>query len=112
MRQSYVLAQRSMDDAITKSVMGDMHIVGLGIVMMTIYAYLVLTRRLDAVHSRLGLTAAGSASVLLGMVGSTGLISAFGVLVTNLNQVLIYVVMGIGIDGEPRTDVASHHFVG
>ena len=97
--QGYVLAHRSMDDAITSSLNDDMHIVAIGAGLMVLYTYIVLTRRLNSVHSRILLTLAAMVAVALGLAGSTGLISAFGVWLTNLNQILVYVIMGIGVDG-------------
>lgn len=96
--QANVFASRSMDDALSKSVGGDMGMVAFGIMGMLVYAYVVLTRRLDGVHSRIGLTSGATAAVMLGMIAGTGLLSAFGISLSSLNQILIYVLCGIGVD--------------
>ena len=98
--QAYVLTERALGDALAESMAGDMSIVAVGIVAMFAFTYSVLTRRLDAVRSRLALTAVGALAVLLGAAGALGLVSAFEVPVTDLNQVLLYVTLGIGVDGE------------
>lgn len=105
--QAYVLTTRALGDALSESMAGDMSIVAIGILAMFAFTYSVLTRRLDVVRSRLALTAVGALAVLLGAAGALGLVSAFGVPVTDLNQVLLYVTLGIGVDGACAVPAAT-----
>ena len=82
-----------------QSINGDLKIAFVGLALMVVYAYIVLSRRVTRIQSRAMLTTAVAFSVLLGVGAALGMLSAFGVPFTNMNQVLIYVLLGIGVDG-------------
>jgi len=97
--QAFVLTSGSLDEALDESINGDMSVVSLGIILMITYGYFVLSRRPTCTHSRFLLTSAVAGSVVLGVGAGMGLVTALGVPFSNMNQVLIYVMMGIGVDG-------------
>ena len=88
--QVFVLADNSLDEALNESISGDLSTVAVGICMMFLYSYSVLSRGMNVIHSRLAVSFIAGLGVVLGAAAGFGVVSACGVNASDLNQVLLY----------------------
>ena len=90
-------AARSFGDIAGSTILGDIGFFGGGYVMMFVYASLMLGK-LNCVEQRTMLAIAGILGVVLGIIVSYGVCSAFGLFYGPMHSVMPFLMLGIGID--------------
>ena len=90
-------AARSFGDIAGSTILDDIGLFGGGYVMMFLYASLMLGK-LNCLQHRSLLAVAGIVGVVMGIVVSYGLCSAFGLFYGPMHSVMPFLMLGIGID--------------
>ena len=88
---------RSFTDVSSSAIFFDMKRVAVCIIIMYMYTSVMLGR-MDIIEQRFYLTAAGIASIALGMLVSIGITSAMGYAYSPHHALLPFVMIGIGVD--------------
>ena len=88
---------RSFGDIAGATILGDIGYFAIGYCMMFAYAS-VMMGRLSCVEHRVTLASAGIIGVVMGIIVSYGLCSAFGLFYGPMHSVMPFLMLGIGID--------------
>ena len=88
---------RSFGDIAGATILGDIGYFAIGYCMMFAYASLMMGR-LSCVEHRVTLATAGIVGVIMGIIVSYGLCSAFGLFYGPMHSVMPFLMLGIGID--------------
>eukprot|EP00163_Fabomonas_tropica_P015256 TRINITY_DN2787_c0_g1_i2.p1 TRINITY_DN2787_c0_g1~~TRINITY_DN2787_c0_g1_i2.p1 ORF type:complete len:932 (+),score=278.28 TRINITY_DN2787_c0_g1_i2:269-3064(+) len=91
-------ADRSIPDAFSEAISGDLTLLAIGVFLIIIYTVLALGRFGNLVHSRMLVAVTGVLSVGLAIVSSYGLASFMGIFFSPVHSVLPFVLIGIGVD--------------
>lgn len=91
-------ADRSVDDELARSVGGDIGLLIIKFTIMFSFTCGVLTRKFNAVDSRILLSLSGIIFILLSLISGYGFCCALGIPFNSLHMVLPFIVIGIGID--------------
>eukprot|EP00747_Dinoflagellata_sp_TGD_P222405 gnl/TRDRNA2_/TRDRNA2_94111_c0_seq1.p1 gnl/TRDRNA2_/TRDRNA2_94111_c0~~gnl/TRDRNA2_/TRDRNA2_94111_c0_seq1.p1 ORF type:complete len:893 (-),score=185.54 gnl/TRDRNA2_/TRDRNA2_94111_c0_seq1:209-2551(-) len=89
---------RSLDDELARSVSGDMSFISMAFAFLSMMCALMLGHPLRGVQGRRLLGGCDFLLVILGTIAGYGLASAGGVPFTSLQQILPFILVGIGID--------------
>eukprot|EP00092_Neocalanus_flemingeri_P016672 GFUD01018035.1.p1 GENE.GFUD01018035.1~~GFUD01018035.1.p1 ORF type:complete len:937 (+),score=124.95 GFUD01018035.1:339-3149(+) len=92
-----VIVSRSFDDVINENIIGNYNLLFSGFAIMFVYV-LIMLGKFNCVEHRVWLSLAGLTGIVLGSVFCMGLCSAFGLMFTQLHNVLPFLMLGIGID--------------
>lgn len=92
-----VIVSRSFDDVINENIIGNYNLLFSGFAIMFVYV-LIMLGKFNCVEHRVWLSLAGLTGIILGSVFCMGLCSAFGLMFTQLHNVLPFLMLGIGID--------------
>ena len=95
--QSAPNVARSFGDIAGATILGDLGNFAIGYCMMFIYAS-VMMGRFNCVEQRITLATAGITGVIMGIIVSYGLCSAFGLFYGPMHSVMPFLMLGIGID--------------
>eukprot|EP01052_Picozoa_sp_SAG31_P035641 SAG31_NODE_4328_length_3351_cov_1.759225_3_plen_173_part_00 len=93
----YLQAFRSLDDELERAVGGDIILFLMTFVIMCAFCCLVLGGT-PCMRSRILLANGGIILVVLGMVAGYGLCAGFGWKFTQLQQILPFILIGVGVD--------------
>lgn len=88
---------RSFGDIAGATILGDIGFFAIGYCLMFAYASLMMGR-LSCVEHRVTLASAGIVGVIMGIIVSYGLCSAFGLFYGPMHSVMPFLMLGIGID--------------
>jgi len=88
---------RSLGDEFGAAISGDVAMIGVSYMLIVVYLFVNLGRR-DTVHSMIAVSAATLISIGLSYAGSAGLGSIFGLKQNPLNQNIIFLLLGLGVD--------------
>ena len=94
---AYPFTLRSVGDLIGGNVVSDLNTLAAGYVLIFIYV-LVNLGKLNSIEQRAWLSVAGIATVLMGVATSFGLAAHMGVFYSKMNQILPFLMLGVGID--------------
>eukprot|EP00004_Rigifila_ramosa_P000095 TRINITY_DN1011_c0_g1_i3.p1 TRINITY_DN1011_c0_g1~~TRINITY_DN1011_c0_g1_i3.p1 ORF type:complete len:829 (-),score=216.33 TRINITY_DN1011_c0_g1_i3:11-2254(-) len=94
----YIRTEVSMKDELDEVVNGDIFLVGFSFVLTLIFTCAVLGQR-TLVHSRALLGLTSLVTVLMSLVCAFGASGYVGVLFTVLSPMVIFILVGIGVDG-------------
>lgn len=92
-----VFVNRGYDDVVNQNIIGNYNLLFSGFAIMFFYVLLMLGK-FNCVEQRVYLSIAGLAGIVLGSVFCLGFCSAFGLMFTQLHNVLPFLMLGIGID--------------
>ena len=92
-----VIVSRSFDDVINENILGNYNLLFSGFAIMFVYV-LIMLGKFNCVEHRVWLSLAGLCGIVLGSVFSLGFCSAFGLMFTQLHNILPFLMLGIGID--------------
>ena len=95
--KSYPNVKRSFGDIASSTILGDVSVMAIGYMIVFVYVNLMLGR-FNMLEQRSGLAFAGFLGVIMGIVVSYGLCSAFGLFFGPMHSVLPFLLLGIGID--------------
>ncbi|KAG5176686.1 patched family-domain-containing protein [Tribonema minus] len=95
--EGYWFAERSIDDELARSISGEVYLFAITYVLMAVFAMLTLGK-LDRVKGRARLGLICVTCIVISGAGAYGLCAAFGVPFTSLQQVLPFLLIGIGLD--------------
>ena len=95
--QAYPLTMRSFNDLIGGSIASDLSSLASGYLLIYLYVLINLGKR-NSVEQRVWLSITGIAAVMMGVGTSFGLASFMGVFSTGMNQLLPFLMLGVGID--------------
>ena len=93
----YPNVRRSFGDIGGSTIRGDVKGLIIGYMLLLIYVQIMLGR-FNCVEQRAALTIAGICGVIMGVVMSYGICSAFGLFFGPMHNVLPFLLLGIGID--------------
>ncbi len=93
----YPNAARSSEDIIGAAAESDQNLFFVGYVLVLIYV-MVMLGRFNTVQHRIFLSLAGIISVGLGIITCYGVCSLFGIWGSNMNLIMPFMLLGIGID--------------
>ena len=93
----YPFTLRSVGDLIGGNVVSDLNTLAAGYVLIFIYV-LVNLGKLNSMEQRAWLSVAGIAAVVMGVATSFGLAAHMGVFYSKMNQILPFLMLGVGID--------------
>lgn len=93
----YPFTLESVQDLIGGNVVSDLNTLAAGYVLIFIYV-LVNLGKLNSIEQRAWLSVAGIAAVLMGVATSFGLAAHMGVFYSKMNQILPFLMLGVGID--------------
>ena len=88
---------RSFGDIAGDTILGDIGFFAIGYIMMFLYASYMLGK-FNCVEQRILLASAGIVGVIMGIIVSYGLCSAFGLFYGPMHSVMPFLMLGIGID--------------
>ena len=94
---AYPFTFRSLGDLIGGNILSDLNTLAAGYVLIFIYV-LVNLGKLNSIEQRAWLSVAGIAAVLMGVATSFGLAAHMGVFYSKMNQILPFLMLGVGID--------------
>ena len=94
---AYPLTMRSFGDIIGGSIGSDLNVLAAGYLLIFVYV-LINLGKLNAVEHRVWLSVGGVVAVLMGVATSFGLAAFMGVFSSGMNQLLPFLMLGIGID--------------
>ena len=93
----YPFAMRSFDDIMDESLKADVKTMAAG--YMLIYLFVLFNLgKLNLVEQRIWLGVAGISAVMMGVVTSFGIAAYLGVFYSQMNQLLPFLMLGVGID--------------
>ena len=95
--EAFPFTTRSFGDLVGSKVMSDINTFAAGYVLIFIYVLFNLGK-LNSVEQRAWLSVAGIAAVLMGLATSFGLAMLMGVFYSSMNRLLLFLMLGIGID--------------
>ena len=95
--EAFPFTTRSFGDLVGSKVMSDINTFAAGYVLIFIYV-LVNLGKLNSIEQRAWLSVAGIATVLMGLATSFGLAMLMGVFYSSMNRLLLFLMLGIGID--------------
>ena len=95
--KAFPFTLRSVNDLIGGSLLSDLNTLAAGYVLIFIYV-LVNLGKLNSIEQRAWLSVAGIAAVLMGVATSFGLAAHMGVFFSKMNQILPFLMLGVGID--------------
>ena len=93
----YPLTMRSFGDLIGGSIASDLNTLAAGYLLIFIYV-LINLGKLNSIEQRVWLSVAGIVAVMMGVATSFGLSAHMGVFTSGMNQLLPFLMLGIGID--------------
>jgi hypothetical protein len=96
--QVYYYANRSIDDELTASVVGDIGLMIITYILMFSITCMVFAKRRSLVGTRTALSGCGIGVVIISMVAGYGVCSGLGVIFLSLHQILPFILVGIGVD--------------
>ena len=88
---------RSFGDLIGGSIGDDLNTLATGYILILVYVCLNLGR-LNSVEQRVWLSLAGVVAVMLGVASSYGVCQLLGIIFTQMNSLLPFLMLGVGID--------------
>ena len=94
---AYPFTLRSVSDLIGGNVVSDLNTLAVGYVLIFIYV-LVNLGKLNSIEQRAWLSVAGICAVVMGVATSFGLAAHMGVFYSKMNQILPFLMLGVGID--------------
>lgn len=94
---AYPLTMRSFGDLIGGSIGDDLNTLATGYILILLYVCFNLGK-LNSVEHRVWLSLIGIVSVVLGVVSSYGLSQLMGFMFTQMNSLLPFLMLGVGID--------------
>ena len=94
---AYPFTFRSLGDLIGGNVLSDLNTLAAGYVLIFIYV-LVNLGKLNSIEQRAWLSVAGIVAVVMGVLTSFGLAAHMGVFYSKMNQILPFLMLGVGID--------------
>ena len=92
-----VFVYRGFDDVINENILGNYNLLYSGFSIMFVYV-LIMLGKFNCVEQRVWLSIAGLSGIVMGSVFCLGLCSSFGIMFTQLHNVLPFLMLGIGID--------------
>ena len=93
----YPFTMRSFDDIMDQSLKTDVKTMAAG--YMLIYLYVLLNLgKLNMVEQRMWLAVTGILAVMMGVVTSFGIAAYLGVFYSQMNQLLPFLMLGVGVD--------------
>ncbi len=95
--ESYPNVKRSFGDVAGSTILGDVGVMAIGYNIVFVYVLFMLGK-FNAIEQRAYLSAAGIIGVIMGIVVSYGVCSAFGLFFGPMHSVLPFLLLGIGID--------------
>ena len=95
--KSYPNVHRSFGDIAGSTILGDLKGLVIGYMILFVYVQIMLGR-FNCIEQRALLTVAGILGVIMGIIMSYGLCSAFGLFYGPMHSVLPFLLLGIGID--------------
>ena len=93
----YPFTMRSFDDVMDQSLKTDVKTMAAGYMLIYIYVLLNLGK-LNMVEQRMWLAVTGILAVMMGVITSFGLAAYLGVFYSQMNQLLPFLMLGIGVD--------------
>lgn len=94
---SYPNVKRSFGDIAGSTILGDVGVMAIGYMIVFVYVSLMLGK-FNALEQRSTLAVTGFLGVIMGIIVSYGLCSAFGLFFGPMHSVLPFLLLGIGID--------------
>lgn len=94
---AYPFTFRSLGDLIGGNILSDLNTLAAGYVLIFIYV-LVNLGKLNSIEQRAWLSVAGIVAVVMGIFTSFGLAAHMGVFYSKMNQILPFLMLGVGID--------------
>ena len=95
--KAYPLTMRSFGDLIGGNIKSDLNTLAAGYLL--IFAYVLINLgKLNSVEQRVWLSVAGIVAVMMGVATSFGLSAHMGVFYSGMNQLLPFLMLGVGID--------------
>ena len=94
---AYPLTMRSFGDLIGGNIKSDLNTLAAGYLLIFAYV-LVNLGKLNSVEQRVWLSVAGIVAVMMGVATSFGLSAHMGVFYSGMNQLLPFLMLGVGID--------------
>eukprot|EP00357_Protocruzia_adherens_P010873 CAMPEP_0114997388 /NCGR_PEP_ID=MMETSP0216-20121206/14871_1 /TAXON_ID=223996 /ORGANISM="Protocruzia adherens, Strain Boccale" /LENGTH=792 /DNA_ID=CAMNT_0002361763 /DNA_START=28 /DNA_END=2404 /DNA_ORIENTATION=+ len=93
----YAWTDTLLDDSFQGRVQGDLPLMFLGIFLITVYSIFVISK-FHTVHSKVFVALTGIGSVYLAYLAASGMAAYLGFHSSMLNPILIFLLMGIGVD--------------
>lgn len=94
----HYITGRSINDELNRNITGDILLLVISYIIMIIFSSLVLSKKMNGVNSRIGLSLCGIGIILLAIISGYGFCSGLGVEFNSLHMILPFIVVGVGID--------------